>query len=95
MTYTKEITTDYSFPNIILYKKYRDNEHYAWFIAPEEGYVFYDITDKNFEINLETEEEIPVIHYYTMANLPLNYDFENFPWRAVALDEVEDTTKIF
>ena len=95
MNYTKVITTDYSFPNIILYKKYRDDEHYAWYIAPEDGYVMYDVTDENFEIDSETGEEIPVTHYYTMANLPLKYDFDNFPWRAVAMSDVEDPTHIY
>ena len=55
----------------------------------------YDITDENFEIDSETGEEIPVTHYYTMANLPLKYDFDNFPWRAVAMSAVEDPTHIY
>ena len=95
MIYTKEITTEYNFPNITLYKKYRDGVHYAWFVVPEEGYVMYDVTDENFEIDSETGEEIPVTHYYTMANLPLKYDFDNFPWRAVAMSDVEDPTHIY
>ena len=95
MIYTREITEEYTFPNITLYKKYRDGVHYAWFVAPEEGYVMYDTTDENFEIDPVTMEEIPVTYYYTMVNLPLKYDFDNFPWRAVAMSDVEDPTHIY
>lgn len=97
--YTEEITTEYTFPNITLYKKLRDGEHYAWRIHPNEGYVMYDTTDEKteFQPDPETGEdiEVPVTHYYTVAHLPLKYDFDNFPWVAVPREDVEDEGNIF
>ena len=34
--------------------------------------------------------EIPVIHYFTLAGFPLNYNFDNFSWVAVLRSEVDE-----
>ncbi len=88
--YTKEVTTEYTFPNITLYKLLKDGVQYAWEIRPIEGYVMYDTRDENYELDPETQEEIPVTYYYTVAGLPLRYDFANFPWVAVLRNSVDE-----
>ena len=34
--------------------------------------------------------EIPVIHYFTLAGCPLNYNFDNFSWVADLRSEVDE-----
>lgn len=101
--YTVEVATEFNFPNITVYKKLEDGVHYAWRINPNEGYVMYDTRDENYEpvidpdtglpqTDPETGEmiEVPVTYYYTVASLPLQYDFANFPWVAVLRSSVDE-----
>ena len=89
-TFTLELSTEYSFPNILLYKKLRDGVHVAWKIYPADGYVMYDTTDETYEIDPETGEEIPATYYFVDVDLPLNYPFDSFPWVAVPRDSVDE-----
>ena len=88
--YTFEVATEYNFPHIIVYRKLTDGVHTAWRINAEEGYVFYDTTANNTEIDPETMEEIPVIYYYTVASLPMRTDMSNFRFAAVPRDSVDE-----
>ncbi len=90
MEYTMEIATDILLPNFIVYRKFRDGEHYAWRVVPAEGYVMYDTADKNYDLDPETGEEIPVTHYYTVALLPRNFPWQSFSWVAVPRDSVDE-----
>lgn len=92
--YTVEVATEYSFPNITVYKKLKDGVQYAWRINPNEGYVMYDTRDETTEPREDPETgeiiEVPVTYYYTVASLPLRYDFDNFPWVAVLRSSVDE-----
>lgn len=88
--YTMEVTTEYVFPNLIVYKKLKDGVHYAWRVVPVEGYVMYDTAANWTDIDPVTGEEIPVIYYYTSLDCPLNANFDNFTWVAVPRDSVDE-----
>jgi hypothetical protein len=88
--FTTELNTSFNFPNINIYNQYRDGVQYGYQVIPYDGYVMYDTNDYHTEINPDTMEEIPVTHYYTMAGLPLSYNFDNFSWVAVLRSEVNE-----
>ena len=88
--YTYEVATDYSYPNIMLYKVLRDGVQTGWRINANEGYVFYDTRANNTEYDPETGEETPVIYYYTVASLPMREDMVNFRWVAVPRSTVDE-----
>lgn len=85
--YTRELATEYNFPNIEVYRKLEDGVHYAWHVNTVEGYVMYDTTDNYTELDPETMEEIPVTYYYTEFSCPINYNFDNFTWIAVLRED--------
>ncbi len=91
---TETIDTSFNFPHIDIYKRFYDGVHSAWRAYPQEGYVMHDTNDELTEpkIDPETGEiiEVPVIHYFTMAGFPLNYNFNNFSWVAVLRSEVDE-----
>ena len=86
--YTKELSTEYNFPGISVYRKLEDGVHYAWEIRANEGYIFYDATENLTEWNEELQEEVSVTYYYTIASLPMRFNFANFPWVAVLCESV-------
>lgn len=88
--YTTEIATDFNFPNITVYRKYCNGVQYGWRFVSNDGYVMYDTTAENWELDETTMEEIPVIYYYTNVDCPLNYDWDNFPWVAVPRSSVDE-----
>lgn len=88
--WTYELATEYSFPNISVYRKYRDGVHVSWYFSSNEGYVMYDTTKTDTETNPDTLEEIPVTYYYTRADCPIDFPFDNFTWVAVPRDSVDE-----
>ena len=88
--YTKKLSTEHNYPGISVYKTLKDGVLTGWEIRANEGYVFYDTTENIPEWNEELQEEVPVTYYYTIAVLPLNFNFANFPWVAVPRDSVDE-----
>ena len=88
--YTYELATDYNFPNINLYRRYKDGVFNGWKAETAEGYVMYDTTANNTELDPETMIERPVTYYYTITTLPLRYNIDNFPYVAVPRDSVDE-----
>lgn len=82
--------TDYNFPNITIEATYLNGRHTGYRLTANEGYVIYDTTANDTEIDPDTMEEIPVIYYYTISILPLSYPFDNFPWVAVPRTDVDE-----
>lgn len=87
--YTHELSTEYVFPNISVYKKLKDGVQYGWRVNANEGYVIYDPNAPQIELD-ENENEITVFYYYTIKQLPLSFDFSTFPWVAVPRDSVDE-----
>mgnify|MGYP007115388186 CR=1 FL=1 len=85
-----EVATDLNFPNITIERRYYDGVHSGYRMTANEGYVFYDTTANDTELNPETMEEVPVIYYYTIALLTTNFNFDNFPYVAVPRDSVDE-----
>ena len=91
-TWTYEIATEYNFPNITIWKQFRDGVLANYRIEANENYVMYDVTDKFYEIDEETGQEVEVIHYFTVCYAPLTYPLgeDTFPWRAVLRSSVDE-----
>ena len=81
---------DFNFPNITIEGGYSNGVLSLYRMAANDGYVMYDTTANDTETDPDTMEEIPVIYYYTISILPLNYPFDNFPWVAVPRDSVDE-----
>jgi hypothetical protein len=88
--YTEELNTSVNFPNISIYNRLRDGVLAGYKALPNEGYVMYDRNANDTEFNPETGEEMPVTYYRTIALLPLNANFDNFPYVAVLRSEVDE-----
>ena len=88
--WTYEEATEFNFPNITIYRRLRDGVQTGWRMNANDGYVFYDTTAHDVEINPDTMEEIPVIYYYRDRYLTLKRDFTNFPFVAVPINSVDE-----
>lgn len=89
MVYTQEIDTRWVFPHITVYKKLRNGEHYAYSVKANDGFVMYDTTANNTELDPKTMKEIPVNYYYKEYSAPLREDFSKFSWVAVLQSTVD------
>lgn len=89
-TYTKEIATEFNFPNITIYRLLEDGELCGWEARTNEGYVMYNPNANDVELDPDTMEEIPVTYYYTIKGFNPRYNFANFPWVAVPRDSVDE-----
>lgn len=89
--YTYEISTEHNiYPNITVYDRFRDGVLTGWRINANEGYVMYHANANDTELDPETNEEIPVTYYYTVATKSLTSSWDNFDWVAVLRDSVDE-----
>ena len=89
--YTYEVSTEHNvYPNITVYDRFRDGVQSGWRFNTNEGYVMYDTTANNTELDPETMEEIPVTYYYTQYYANPNYNWNNFHWVAVPRSSVDE-----
>lgn len=89
--YTRVLNTNFNFPNINIFNVLKDGVQTRYEVIPYEGYVMYDSNDNTTEPDPNDPlNEIPVTYYYTLAGLPLNYNFNNFSWVAVLRSEVDE-----
>lgn len=87
---TYELATDYNYPNINVYRRYYNGEFDGWKAETAEGYVMYNTTANNTELDPDTGLENPVTYYYTMTTLPKRYNMDNFPYVAVLRSTVDE-----
>ena len=79
------------YPNITVEEGYYESAPdttLRYRVTPNVGYVFYDTTERNYELDPETGLEREVTHYYRLAYLTRNYNFDNFSFVAVPESEV-------
>ena len=88
--WTKEIATEFNFPNITVYRLLKDGVHNSWRFVPNEGCVLRNPSDNFTEPDPVTLEPVPVTYYYTNVDCPLNYDFDNFTYIAVLCSTVDE-----
>ena len=99
--WTREINTDYSFPNIDILNVFKDGVLSRYEAVPHENYVMYDTTDQIFEPqrdengNFVLDEDglpvqVQVTYYYTIAHIPKTFNFNNFTWVAVLRSTVDE-----
>lgn len=85
-----EVATDIVYPNLTIERRLSDGVLAGYRVTPNESYVMYDTNDNWTELDPETNEEIPVTYYYTVALLPTNFNFDNFSWVAVPRSSVDE-----
>lgn len=99
--WTREINTDFNFPNINILNVLKDGVLSNYEAVPQDGYVMYDTTDENYDLqrdengNIVFDEngnpiEIPVTYYYTIVGIPKTFNFNNFTWVAVLRSTVDE-----
>lgn len=89
--YTYPVSTEHNiYPNLTVCDRLRDGVPVGYRLTPNEGYVFYNKNDNYTEFDEETETEIPVTYYYTIAYLTLNYNWDSFPYVAVLRSDVDE-----
>lgn len=84
------LPTTYEFPNLTIEERWHNGTMRGYRLTANEGYVFYDTTANNTELDPETMIERPVTYYYTLAYLNSNYNFDNFPYVAVLRSSVDE-----
>ena len=90
MTITHEISTEHNnYPNLTVYDRFADGVPAGWRVNANEGYVFYDTNDENFELD-ENGNEVPVIYYYTVCYFPRTLDWNTFGLVAVLRSSVDE-----
>lgn len=92
--HTTVLDTNFNYLNIDIYQTLTDGVLTGYRALPHEGYVLYSTTANDVELDPDTMEEIPVTYYYRQANMPANYNFDNFHWAAV-LESTVDENYIF
>lgn len=98
-----EIATEYNFPNINLYRRFVDGEFNGWKAETAEGYVMYDTTANDTELQIDPETReitvdsetgepvvVSVTYYRTMTTMPRWYNIDKFPYVAVPRDTVDE-----
>ena len=88
-------TTHNVYPNLTVYEKYYDtdtNTVIGFRVNANEGYVFKDTSETNYELDTETGIEREVTHYYRLAYLTRNFNFANFSFVAIPESEVDHET---
>lgn len=88
--YIEEIATEFSFPNIIIYRVLADGVLASYRARTDKGYVMYNPNANDIELDPETMEYKPVTYYYVIKGMPKTYNFTNFPWVAVPRDSVDE-----
>jgi len=88
--YTKELANDIAVENITVYRKYRDGEHYAYEAVANEGFVIYDETANDTELDTETMQPVKVTYYFERVGLPLKTNFVEFPFKAIPRSEADE-----
>lgn len=88
--WTREINTNYNFPNINILNVLEDGVLSRYEAVPQEGYVMYDTQAEDYIVDPETTELVPVTYYSTLVGMPKTFDFDNFTWVAVLRSTVDE-----
>ena len=88
--YTQELNTNYNFPHIDIYNRLTDGVLMVYEARTQDGYVMYNPNSNDVEWNEELQEDVPCTYYYRIAGFPKTYNFNNFPYIAVAESEVDE-----
>ena len=89
--YTYEIATDIIFPNITVYRIYKDGVINGYRVNANDGYVLLDTSEEyNTIIDEETGEYIDPPQYFRVVICSLRTNFDNFSWVAVEENSVPE-----
>ena len=82
-----EVATGLEYPNITILRRMVDGVCKGYRVNANDGYVIYDATANNTEIDPETMKEAPVAYYFSGAFLPSSFNFERFPYVAARISD--------
>ena len=84
--YTETLNTNFNYPHIDIYNTFTDGVQNGYEVRPHEGYIMYesDKVNADWEYDPETGTEYPITRYFTIAGMPMNYNFDNFKWVAIS-----------
>ena len=85
-----ELMLNHNYPNIIVWRRLNNGELSGFKFEAAEGYVMYNPNEIFYELNIETDKEIPVFYYYTQYNTNAKYQIKNFPYIAVSRIAVDE-----
>lgn len=89
--YTEELNTNYNFPNIYIYNRYKDGVLSSYRAYPYDGYVMYSQSEVDTYPVMDENGNISyVTPYCTMVGLSLRTNFDNFDYVAVLRSEVNE-----
>lgn len=88
--FRQELATDIVFPNISVFRKFRDGVHCGYEVYSNEGYGMYDTTANDTEILDPEIGPVPTTYYCTWLSCPVNFDFANFTYVAVPRNTVPE-----
>lgn len=89
---TYEISTEHNiYPGMTVYDCFSDGVPSGWRVNANEGYVFYDTTANDVELDESGMVEVPVTYYYVIRHLSKFYNWANFALVSVPRDSVEET----
>ena len=81
--YTKQIAIGFNFPNVTVYKVFKDGVFDRYDAETGAGYVMYDETQKSTVIDPMTMQEVTYVYYCSAVSFPKTYDMTKFPYKAV------------
>ena len=91
VNYTYEISTEHNiYEGMTVYDRFADGVPSGWRVNADEGYVFYDTTANDTELDESGVVEVPVTYYYTLMHLSKYYNWANFPLVAVLRESVDE-----
>ena len=79
--YTEQIANEIFFPNITVKKIVKDGVLSRYEAKANDGYVMYDPSVTEKELDPDTLEEKDVTYYRTVAGFPKDYNFSKFPYK--------------
>jgi hypothetical protein len=90
--WTREINTNFNFPNIDIINIYKDGVLNGYEARPQEGYVMYSLSEVGtFDVmNPETGEITHETPYFVLIGIPLTFNFDNFDYVAVLRDTINE-----
>ena len=83
-------STDITLDNIAVEKQFYKGNHIAYRLTANDGYVMYDTTENNRELD-ENGNEVQVIYYCRQVTIPASVPVED--WTYVAVAEICADTK--
>ena len=82
-----EKDTEKNFENIIVFKRLLNGVLSGWTVKPATGYQLQRSSQYDTGTDADTANETPVKKCFSQVTMPKNYNWDNFDWIAVPVDQ--------